>query len=93
MTHIPLSDRLYDRQNYVLIVPLSHYQNNNIGCNSYFLIPKEDWLQNRDNPEGEFHLYLTTYEEGKISLLLDSQGERQLWKIQPVAELNSYIAI
>lgn len=83
--------RMYDANEDVLVARKSDYQNNNIG-DSYFIIPKEEWLC-EDDGFNCFHLFLTKMDGNRISLFLTGGGNPVIFSELPLSRRSDYVEI
>ena len=83
--------KLYNTNVDVLVVRKSDYQNNNIG-DGYFLVPIEEWTCEDDGLES-FHLFLTKFDENRVSLFLTREGNPVIFRELPLSRRRDYIEI
>ena len=83
--------KLYNTNVDVLVVRKSDYQNNNIG-DGYFLVPIEEWTCEDDGLES-FHLFLTKFDENRVSLFLTREGNPVIFRELPLSRRSDYIEI
>ena len=83
--------RMYDTNVDVLVVRKSDYQNNNIG-DGYFLVPIEEWTCEDDGLKS-FHLFLTKFDENRVSLFLTREGNPVIFRELPLSRRSDYIEI
>lgn len=83
--------KLYNTNVDVLVVRKSDYQNNNIG-DGYFLVPIEEWTCEDDGLKS-FHLFLTKFDENRVSLFLTREGNPVIFRELPLSRRSDYIEI
>ena len=83
--------KLYNTNVDVLVVRKSDYQNNNIG-DGYFLVPIEEWTCEDDGFKS-FHLFLTKFDENRVSLFLTREGNPVIFRELPLSRRSDYIEI
>lgn len=83
--------RMYDKNEDVLVVRKSDYQNNNIG-DGYFLVPKDEWFC-EDDGFNCFHLFLTRMDGNRISLFLTGGGNPVIFRELPLSRRSDYIEV
>lgn len=83
--------KMYDTNVDVLVVRKSDYQNNNIG-DGYFLVPIEEWTCEDDGLKS-FHLFLTKFDENRVSLFLTREGNPVIFRELPLSRRSDYIEI
>lgn len=83
--------KLYNTNVDVLVVRKSDYQNNNIG-DGYFLVPIEEWTCEDDGLKS-FHLFLTKFDENRVSLFLTREGNPVIFRELPLLRRSDYIEI